>query len=568
MPRYTVDKTTICKGCGKVFEAKRRGASSCSKECTSKIIREMRIAEHAGKETEAIRLRLEEKLTSKEICERLKVTKGWLYPLFRRAMVPLNDEIGRANAIGARWKNHEPIVDGKKKCGKCQQLLPLIMFGKNMSSITGLTNTCKDCSRKQYIKNPEPYIKKSREFRKNNPDLAREKDKQDYNKNKPKRIETSKVWAQNNPEKRKAIETRYRIKNQFKKNAKTAAYRASKKNATPKWLTNEHKQQINDIYKKCPKGFHVDHIIPINGILACGLHVPWNLDIKPAKENIVKSNKMFFSKTPENVGKCFQKKVRDSFLDQDIKLGAPVEKKASDFQLSFEPITTEHQEFIKRYEWLGTTGYSPKWCFTARVGSWLGGVVMISEPNAYTSDFPKNLQALICRGACASWTPKNLGSRLVMFAVKWMTKHTPKRVFYAYSDHEAGEIGTIYQACNFDYLGAGFGALEMIKLPNGKLVNQRWFTKTTQLKKWAKELNIEWLDTWNKQNGYVELKNIPKETLTMLKKYAKSKMSGLEVISQPSKSKYVMITGKNKKEEYELKKMKSWIPEKYPKRNE
>ena len=66
-------------------------------------------------------------------------------------------------------------------------------------------------------------------------------------------------------------------------------------------------------------------------------------------------------------------------------------------------------------------------------------------------------EKLISRGACISWAPKNLGSWLIMNSIKHMVKHTEFRVFSAYSDPEAKELGTIYQACNFIYLGQKSG---------------------------------------------------------------------------------------------------------------
>lgn len=68
----------------------------------------------------------------------------------------------------------------------------------------------------------------------------------------------------------------------------TANYKAAKLQRTPKWADQE---KIKEIYKNCPEGHHVDHIIPLRGNLVCGLHVENNLQYLAAEENLSKSNK-------------------------------------------------------------------------------------------------------------------------------------------------------------------------------------------------------------------------------------------------------------------------------------
>jgi len=64
--------------------------------------------------------------------------------------------------------------------------------------------------------------------------------------------------------------------------------KARVKQATPPWADLD---AIRDFYYNCPTGFHVDHIIPINGKLVSGLHTINNLQYLPADINLRKSNK-------------------------------------------------------------------------------------------------------------------------------------------------------------------------------------------------------------------------------------------------------------------------------------
>lgn len=90
----------------------------------------------------------------------------------------------------------------------------------------------------------------------------------------------------------------YGRNNRDKAAARGAKRRALKLLATPSWLTATHYDAIRVLYTKSAAvseltgiPFHVDHIVPLQGELVCGLHVPWNLQVLPAYENLSKSNK-------------------------------------------------------------------------------------------------------------------------------------------------------------------------------------------------------------------------------------------------------------------------------------
>ena len=82
--------------------------------------------------------------------------------------------------------------------------------------------------------------------------------------------------------------TKWNTKNRDKKNAHTAKRRATKLNATPAWADHE---IINDFYLEARyHGMEVDHIIPLQHKMVCGLHVEHNLQLLTKEQNCSKGN--------------------------------------------------------------------------------------------------------------------------------------------------------------------------------------------------------------------------------------------------------------------------------------
>jgi len=200
--------------------------------------------------------------------------------------------------------------------------------------------------------------------------------------------------------------------------------------------------------------------------------------------------------------------------------------------------------------------YTTHW-FAAYYKGTIAGVILFNTPNAFSKilgDKTKDLERLISRGACISWSPKNLASCFLMWCIDYMVKNTQYRVFTAYSDPTAKEVGTIYQACNFYYMGQSAGGTKKYVNPyTGKFVSDRYFRQKTAYKKFAEELGIVWGSDWNHATG-MNWENIPIKYAEALREYSKRKQESSRCIIVPSKHKYVYILGQNKKETKELRK--------------
>lgn len=115
-------------------------------------------------------------------------------------------------------------------------------------------------------------------------------------------------------------------------------------------------------------------------------------------------------------------------------------------------------DFIKRYEWMGTIGSSIR-SFGLFAEGHLVAVVGFGParaPNAYSRMLGQDLARSViqlCRGASSPQCPKWGPSRLISHALKHPLLAQKYKIAVAFADPEAGEIGTIYQACNAIYSG-------------------------------------------------------------------------------------------------------------------
>ncbi len=133
---------------------------------------------------------------------------------------------------------------GKKRCRTCNLRRPMVYFHKHPSTADGYKSDCKICIQDYKVEN-------------------RERDREYLSK--------------------------YAKKNRYKFAKYNSDRRVLQSNAT---IYPELSEEMFEIYKKCPKGHEVDHIIPLNHPLVCGLHVPWNLQYLTISENRKKSNKL------------------------------------------------------------------------------------------------------------------------------------------------------------------------------------------------------------------------------------------------------------------------------------
>jgi hypothetical protein len=218
-------------------------------------------------------------------------------------------------------------LDLTKTCKGCAQIKPISLFHKHKQMADGYLNFCKVChyekNKANRAANPDSrkaeharkreregfmtraeYTAKRNENRKSRADVCRDSNLKHKDKVAAYRKEYEKANKERIAARRAARLAESReVKRIWRKNnlglvlADCANRRAAKIQRTPAWLTEFDKLKIKCLYQLAAmrtreSGYiwHVDHIIPLQGEFVSGLHVPDNLRVIPALDNMRKSN--------------------------------------------------------------------------------------------------------------------------------------------------------------------------------------------------------------------------------------------------------------------------------------
>ena len=171
----------------------------------------------------------------------------------------------------------------EKVCRRCQVAKPAAEFRVDQRYRDGLSSWCCQCHRERNStwakENRERLSAKSQAWRDANLAKAREANTRHKRSNRETLYVKHVEWVKNNRGKRRAT---------------YAARKGAKLQATPKWAD---RAAMAAIYRRAAAmeqetgtRMHVDHIVPLQHPLVCGLHCEANLQILPGAENEAKRN--------------------------------------------------------------------------------------------------------------------------------------------------------------------------------------------------------------------------------------------------------------------------------------
>jgi hypothetical protein len=166
--------------------------------------------------------------------------------------------------------------------------------------------------------------------------------------------------------------------------------------------------------------------------------------------------------------KCYQRHIRELWSEVE-----PRDQLTSLNGAVVERITREDAEsIILRYEWLAADprnsapmGRGIQAFYGLRLNGELIGANCLGKMGGDIGNIcgRANAKKAVClhRGACVFYAPHHAASYFTARTCKQAHRDFGWQIFFAYSDTaDASEIGTIYSACNWHYLGEDVGKAE------------------------------------------------------------------------------------------------------------
>lgn len=174
-------------------------------------------------------------------------------------------------------------MNGWKNCTKCDQSKPLSDFYKSKPSPDGHRTDCKACKNaatKEWTRNNQvAHAATRRAWGAKNADKVTTWNDRQYARNPDAFKANALKWKKLNPARRKAdkVLREKRVRR-----------------AVPKWINRFFVSEIYDLARRRTKStgvpHSVDHIVPLQSKLVCGLHWEGNLRVIPLAENLTKHN--------------------------------------------------------------------------------------------------------------------------------------------------------------------------------------------------------------------------------------------------------------------------------------